>query len=221
MRFTDITGGTKVLIVEGETDKRVVPELMEKNGVAWPATQVPVRIVVAGGFNKLLTDKLLGTYLKQSGTEAVGLVFDADEPSDGRWTRLRAHAQALTPDKLAEAMPAHGCIVESNDGPRLGVWMMPDNQTRGKLENLLQTLVPDQGPDSLWAIAGKACDDAEASGKALYTARDRDKAQVHTWLAWQAPPGLQLHQAIKCQQFAATAPGAQGFVRWFRELFAV
>ena len=38
-----------VLIVEGKTDLRVLPYLMEKNGVAWPDDNRPVRIEDVNG----------------------------------------------------------------------------------------------------------------------------------------------------------------------------
>ena len=34
----------KKLLVEGASEKRVIPELMEKNGVDWPNHQIPVWI---------------------------------------------------------------------------------------------------------------------------------------------------------------------------------
>ncbi len=212
---------TKILIVEGLTEKRVIPELMEANGVAWPRGHEPVQIAEAGGFDRFLADRVLNTYLMASGVEAVGVVFDADELTDRRWDRVRAHAKPLVVHPLPATLPSQGLIVPSTRGPRLGFWMMPDNQVRGMLETFLHVLVPERGPASLWELACQACDHATKSGKAQFGERGRDKAQIYTWLAWQHQPGRQLHQAICEKQLAAGAPGAKLFVEWFRGLFGV
>jgi hypothetical protein len=46
-----------------------------------------------------------------------------------------------------------------------------------------------------------------------------DKARIHTWLAWQDPPGRQLHQAIMERILAPESENAQPFIRWFKELY--
>lgn len=46
-----------------------------------------------------------------------------------------------------------------------------------------------------------------------------DKAQVHTWLAWQDPPGLQMHQALIANVLQTTNPAARTFTEWFIKLF--
>lgn len=46
-----------------------------------------------------------------------------------------------------------------------------------------------------------------------------DKAEMHTWLAWQDPPGLQLHEAVLNQLLDVQAPLAQAFVGWMRRLY--
>ena len=45
------------------------------------------------------------------------------------------------------------------------------------------------------------------------------KASAIAWLAWQKPPGLQLHQAIKERILDPQHPEAQMFVNWFRKLY--
>lgn len=49
--------------------------------------------------------------------------------------------------------------------------------------------------------------------------RRRDKARIHSWLAWQREPGKQLHEAVAHRTLDARSPQAGPFVDWFRRLF--
>jgi hypothetical protein len=48
-----------------------------------------------------------------------------------------------------------------------------------------------------------------------------DKADIYTWLAWQNPPGRQLHQAIMERILAPSHPDAQKFGNWFKTLYGL
>ena len=47
----------------------------------------------------------------------------------------------------------------------------------------------------------------------------RDKAHVHTYLAWVEPPGLSLPYSILRRAFDARLPLAEDFARWFIDLY--
>lgn len=51
------------------------------------------------------------------------------------------------------------------------------------------------GAPAVRAYAGQVVTEASALG-APYRQTHRDKAELHTWLAWQDPPGLQVHLAV-------------------------
>jgi hypothetical protein len=46
-----------------------------------------------------------------------------------------------------------------------------------------------------------------------------DKANIYTWLAWQNPPGRQLHNAVMEKILNPQHPKAQIFIRWFKTLY--
>ena len=46
-----------------------------------------------------------------------------------------------------------------------------------------------------------------------------DKANIYTWLAWQNPPGRQIHQAIMERILNPQHPKAQVFITWFKNLY--
>jgi hypothetical protein len=47
----------------------------------------------------------------------------------------------------------------------------------------------------------------------------REKAELHAWLAWQDPPGRQLHEAVRARALPPAPPVTNAFVAWFRHLF--
>lgn len=118
--------------------------------------------------------------------------------------------------------PRRGFIVEVDRsaprGPRrLGVWMMPDNHSSGMMETFTRSLIAEV---ELHHLAERSCDEATRLG-APFKPTHRDKAIVHTWLAWQDPPGRQLHDAIKQRSLDPSLPLGRAFIAWFRELFRV
>ena len=96
---------------------------------------------------------------------------------------------------------------------------MPDNQTCGMLETFLAYMIPDTN-ESLWGFAQQSTQEATNQG-ANFTEYQIDKANIYTWLAWQNPPGRQLHQAVMEKILDPQHPNAQKFVTWFKELYGL
>jgi hypothetical protein len=83
----------------------------------------------------------------------------------------------------------------------------------------LAYLIPDER-ETLWEFAQQSTQEATNQG-ADFTEFQRDKANIYTWLAWQNPPGRQLHQAVMAKILNPTHPNAQKFVTWFKELYGL
>ncbi|MEA5470330.1 DUF3226 domain-containing protein [Spirulina sp. 06S082] len=205
----------KILIVEGNTDKRVIPELMEKNGIVWPDKKHPVQIKVYGGDRQINRDRIRFA-LQQSGLKVLGIMLDADNNFSGRWESIRNICTPLMSD-FPEELPETGLIHTAPNGVKFGVWIMPDNQNRGMLETFLAYLIPDRS-EPIWDYAKEATQEAKKRG-APFIEPHTDKANIHTWLAWQNEPGNQLHTAIMAKIFEPTHPKAQIFVNWFKTLY--
>lgn len=210
----------KKLLVEGEEDKRVIPYLMEANGIHWgktPDTRV-VEIDPCGGFENMVKQGLIETELKASSLKVLGIIADANENAKQRWSSLRNRCLGSFPE-LPDDVPAAGLIQESESGLTLGVWLMPDNRSHGMMETFLTYLVPDDR-DPILTHAERARDDARALG-APYKDAHADKAKIHTWLAWQDPPGRPLHNAVMERILDPCSTYAAAFVGWFRSLFGL
>lgn len=206
---------SKRLIVEGIDDQYTVINLLARHGVDWNNRKTRVEIDNAKGWTEAV--KTLAITIKS--TECVGIILDADLNLMNRWQSVCDRIQAVNADLgLSITLPTHptpeGTII-SGDNKRIGIWLMPNNQTIGKLENFLSCLIPSQ--DCCWEYAKQVTCDAQQKG-ARFSELDKIKASIHTWLAWQETPGLAFGTAIKAAYFSHDTPEALAFVAWFKQL---
>ena len=204
------------LLVEGEDEKRVIPHFMDEHVWRDEKGVLAVHIEPFGGVENLLKPGVIEAASKETGLQALGILVDADDHLEGRWGQIRRRCLRVAPD-FPETLPPNGLIHAVPSGPRIGVWIMPDNGSRGMLETFLSLmLAPENIP--LWTFASASCVRARGHG-APYVDAHLDKASIHTYLAWIDPPGLQVHQAVLRRALDPKLPAGQPFVRWFMDLF--
>lgn len=95
---------------------------------------------------------------------------------------------------------------------------MPDNIRTGMLETFVLALRV--GDPVLHDHARDATSQARVLG-APFRDTHREKAELHTWLAWQDPPGRQLHDAVRARKLPPAPPVTGPFVAWFRQIFEI
>lgn len=147
--------------------------------------------------------------------EVIGLVLDADNPNiQSKWESVKGR---LT--KLGYLLPAHpdinGTIIEMENMPKVGIWLMPDNKIDGMLEDFCRTLASDDSIDFAQDCVKKAQDKGFASFKQVHLS----KSTIHTFLAWQNEPGMPLGQAITSTTLDPTKKSALVFVDFLKRLF--
>ena len=164
------------LLVEGGTDQRVIPYLMEHNGVMWPEPP-PVFIKTFSGVDEILKPGVVDAEFKESRLEALGIVVDADRDAAARWGQLKA---SLGKDfaGLPDEIPAEGLTVVRAGKPRFGVWIMPDNRYEGMLEDLLVRLIPSDST-ALFETARNCVGEARCNGATFRDVHER-KAELYT-----------------------------------------
>lgn len=101
----------KKLLVEGNTDKRVVPFLIESNGVQWEVSGKPVvHIEAQNGVEDILEPGVVEAEIRASGLEALGVIVDANGDAAERWNQIRRRIRGEFPS-LPNSMPAGGLQV--------------------------------------------------------------------------------------------------------------
>lgn len=126
------------LIVEGRDDQWTIIELTAKHGWNWENPDSHYPYIEDAKGNTLALEALP---LALRSHQRVGIVLDADIAPGDRWQSLGDRLSGTGFPLPAEPDPA-GTVSEAPDGKRLGVWLMPDNQNPGKLEDFLALLVP-------------------------------------------------------------------------------
>lgn len=208
---------SKQLLVEGQDDKFAVVGLMEHH-IPWPDKRhdPPVFVDAVGSVSEILNTTYLRTKLKESGLQALGIMIDADDDPVSRWNSFRTICLQMFP-ALPTELPSGGLVIENSRGSRLGFWLMPDCSSSGMLETFLRHLVPVPA-EPLWQHAKASFDAARSLGAACRVVHS-EKARVHTWLAWQDPPGESFGRALTRKTLDPSAPAAVAFVAWFKLLY--
>lgn len=212
------------LHVEGDDDMHVVKHLLLRHGIDCPisgdsrpqrdfAANVP-DITAAGDKSAVLA--AIGTAVPVSNGRSVGFVLDADVEPQDRWRAVCGRLRGFELD-LPDEIPPEGFVGDVAElRARVGVWLMPDNQQEGALEQFLESLVDDD--DSILPIAESSTSDALEKG-AKFPEVKRRKAVLRAWLAWQEEPGLHYGTAIKARYFRKDSPTALAFVEWYKRVF--
>jgi len=214
----------RLLLVEGIDDCHAIFHLIRLVRQADPV----FGIHECGGDQGVLDNlaaRLVSSTPKQ---KVLGLVLDADieglNPSKVVQSRL---------DQLASRAGAyyHFPVVFPEDGlvldpladrpdvdrlPRLGVWLMPNNEAFGMFEDLLIRSLSDELAEYTMAVVKKA----KADGIGSFKDAHLSKAVIHTYLAWQDPPDIhRLGLAIRKGHFEDIQAEFKVFLRWLEKLF--
>lgn len=214
-----------VLICEGIDDRAVLAKLVEKRGLGSVRTKYlkelrdvkPDYFLIRpdkedeGGFDR--AKRILEILLINPEMKTMAIVIDADDELNGKKAAIEGLANLVGFEALPQLPWPDGCIVRTPAKRTLGVWIMPDNQSDGKLETLLARTIDSADPN--WSYAGHVLNDVEPP---RFNEVDRDKAHLRTWLAWQNPPGLQFGTALQARKFNPDHAAFDPLTEWLRKL---
>ncbi|MBD1939841.1 DUF3226 domain-containing protein [Microcoleus sp. FACHB-68] len=214
------------LLVEGSDDKHVITALRNKHmskdafSVKVPNeedTKEAPNEQGPNGVEALL--KNLQESLKQEHIRILGIVVDADQDLAARWQAVGDRLKKAGYKNIPRTPPAEGWVCPSPDPflPRVGVWLMPDNQLPGMLEDFIAHLIP--ADDVLRPKAEAIMQEIEQAKINRYKSVHHPKALIHTWLAWQKKPGMPMGQAITARVLNYDKEIALTFVEWLKRLF--
>lgn len=94
---------------------------------------------------------------------------------------------------------------------------MPNNQDKGYFEHFLETLIPDN--DKIIVDVKQAVEVFSQKKYCPFTPIRKQKALMHTWLAWQAAPGQPFGTALKVGSLNAQKENVSSFLKWIKNTF--
>jgi 5S rRNA maturation endonuclease (ribonuclease M5) len=198
----------KVLLVEGKTDCHVVMSLCK----AFNVTEGLFGIYQCGSDDGVLKrlDALIALY---GDPKVIGVMLDNDKP--GRWQSIENIVKKYSYQFPKKPDVNGTCIQGIDDEPKLGFWLMPNNQDSGMLEDFCVELAE---PESL-TFARECVEQAQQKKLTTFKQVHQSKAIVHTYLAWQDEPGYPLGKAITSQALLSNRSIATSFTDWLIRLF--
>ena len=206
--------GTGLLVVEGQNDEHLVlhlcrqadPELGDK----FEFRNAQGRMGVINSVRNLVN---------QPDLTGVGFVLDGDESPQEHWRQVIERIVVAYPDLELPATPERSGTIIAEDpnvgNPRIGLWVMPDNQTAGELEDFVVQMIPESDP--VWPqsqdyITGIPLADRKFADNKI------TKSEVHAWLAARRFPGL-MGIAVREGDLTTDNPLCQRFLAWLNRLF--
>ena len=202
-----VTAPENVLLVEGQDDEHVVRQLCNRHQV------IPeFHIQETGNIDKLLD--AIGPAIIVPERKAVGVLVDADDHPKSRWYDISSR---FSEDGISiPAQPSrNGTIMNIEGRPRIGIWVMPDNELPGELENFVETMIP--ADDPIWPLSQHYVEGIPAEHRKFRPGKVL-RAKLYAWLAVRAIPG-RMGAAIGAGDLDVNATASLSFINWLRQLF--
>jgi len=200
---------TKKLLVEGADDQHVVWALCKRDSV-----DETFDIIDCKGIENLFDQ--IPVRLKQSEIDTIGIIVDADADISVRWNRLRAILIECG-FNIPELLPNSGLVHKEAGGITIGIWIMPNNNLSGMLEDFISFLVPDG--DILMPLVEENLNNIEKEKINKYKLIHKSKAKIHSWLAIQEDPGTPLGLSITKRYLTKEGEICEYFVNWLKTVF--
>ena len=195
----------QILLVEGQDDKHVVRNLCNRHD------NIPVFCISEkGGIAKLL--EAISPEIKVSARKAVGIVIDANDDLTARWNAI-GHRLGVAGIRPPSAPELAGTIILGT--PKIGIWIMPDNQSSGELEDFAIQMIP--SGDLVWPQSEKYIDGIPHQDR-KFTDSKITRAKLYAWLATREEPG-HMGSAIYKRDLRINGYPSLKFVEWLRRLF--
>lgn len=200
--------GERVLLVEGQDDKHVVQHLCVQ------CQSMPQFNIVDKGGDQELLDSIIQE-ARVSSRKALGILLDVDDDLNARWSAV-ADRLRREDIEVPQSPEQTGTLIDSTiRTPRIGIWLMPDNETPGELEDFVAAMIPDDDP--IWPRSKRYIDCIPDRDR-KFTEKKAQRARIHAWLATREDP-RQMGAAIRARDLGVDGALSTKFAEWLRELF--
>lgn len=226
----------KILLVEGNNDRAFFKAFCKRLGLT--EVEIPDIAILTpkdigaqrNGWTNLIDH--LPTEIKRlrSGDiDKLAIVIDADfEPDNNGGVTSR---RSLVANKINNFLQEQnyglyevseqpnylkGDIFKHTNGlPDIGLWIMPDHQNDGMIENFVEQMIStDTEQQSLLAHIDISINNLPTK---LFKDIHWSKARIYTWRAWQKEPGIRLPDAL--YENLLTIEAATNFSNWLVSIF--
>lgn len=202
------------IIVEGKDDKFFITALQKIN-------KIPKSIKVEPYDCRDSLIASLHMELSSSEIQRLAIVMDANSNLAASWQAIANKLTQAGYSGIPNQPSKEGTIIvstntESRLVPIVGIWLMPDNQSPGMLEDFMLAMIGKE--DSLLPYA-RQCVDNLPEEQPRFKSTYLSKAIIHTWLAWQEEPGSPMGSAIIKRYLDSECTQAQILTGWLQRLF--
>ena len=203
---------TSLLLVEGRSEENAIREFYKQ----WKI-DINFDISSEGSITKLKTSFKM--HLKSSNIlRKLWVIIDADTSYACAWQSIRDILERSGKYNPPLQLCPKGLILTPIDENDLvvGVWIMPNNQDVGMLEDFMMGIIPED--NMLLHEAETVLTNIEKKNIQKYKNVHRAKAKLHTWLAWHDEPGDSVNVAIRKNLFSQDKELVIAFRAWLMEL---
>jgi hypothetical protein len=212
----------RVLLVEGEADRSFFVEICKNLGLNTSVKVSPPKGLGGSQNNKEGVFNFLPNMLKQmpdGRIKHLAIVVDADsEEHGGGYNR--------TVTKVTEIVKEYGFTIKSGSHAGVifkhddeladfGLWVMPDNQNKGMLEDWIKECLSSD-ENTLFEHAKTT---VAALNNPKFKPIHNSKAEIATWLAWQKKPGHGLYIAIEDKLLDTDSELYKSFCGWLNHIY--
>ena len=167
-----------LLIVEGVDDKHVALHIWNR------LSSIPsFNVLERGPVEELLRSIEFDVNTPEYG--AIGFLVDADDNPLARWDAVANRLRSAGIDAPRTPDPGGTVIDATDDIPRIGIWLMPDNQSPGELEDFVAQMIPDSDP--VWPLAQDYIARIPEEHRE-FADNKTSTAEIYAWLATREDP---------------------------------
>ena len=215
---------TKKLLVEGEADTSFFEACLREAGIVdvWvgPPKDFGGKEYGKGNALNILPELIQG--LADESSKRLALIVDADFPETDlgflkTWSKitkiLRDYGYSVQDNPPKSTA---GIVFRHTDGlPDFGLWIMPDNTRDGLLEDFIK----DSAANAEQPLLGHAIKTVKDLPTKKFKEIHNSKAEIATWMAWQAMPGQGLQGAVGGKLLDFEKGQAKQFIDWLKKIY--
>ena len=144
----------RVLLVEGSEDKYFVLRIRRRS-------KLPENFCVKSKGGKVPLLQSIGAEADVEGRTILGILLDADKDPNACWRKVMKELEELRQEEhidlpeLPHQPDPKGTIIDGK--PKIGIWLMPDDQSPGELEDFVAKMIPHNDP--MWPLSVQYIDE--------------------------------------------------------------